>query len=101
MRSALHVAPRLDGLGRLAGQIEPLIVECERVSRQLRGWAQSLQDGDIKGQRFLNEGTRAEWDRSRRSAAFLEKLQGMTAAARRAAQGEAAGEDEGEAKSGI
>src|SRR5690349_21747082 len=51
VRSALHVARRLTGLSRLAGQIEPLIAACEGVSRQLRGWAQALQDGDIKGQR--------------------------------------------------
>ena len=29
------------------------IASCEAVSRQIRAWAQSLQDGDIRGHRYL------------------------------------------------
>lgn len=29
------------------------IASCEAVSKQIRAWAQSLQDGDIRGQRYL------------------------------------------------
>jgi hypothetical protein len=36
-------------------EISNLKLMAEGVSRQLRGWAKSLQDSDIKGQRHLNE----------------------------------------------
>jgi hypothetical protein len=29
----------------------------------VRGWADSLQNSDIKGQRHLNDHTRAEWEK--------------------------------------
>jgi hypothetical protein len=34
----------------------------ESISRQLRAWADSLQNSDIKGQRYLNEKTRKEYE---------------------------------------
>ncbi len=44
----------------------------ESCSRQLRGWAESLQDSDIKGQRHLNRKTR-EQDAQKKRAAGLQK----------------------------
>ena len=37
----------------------------EQISRQLRGWAQHLQDSPIRGQRYLTSKTRHA-DQSRR-----------------------------------
>lgn len=34
--------------------------QAERVSRQLRGWAESLQNSEIKGQRYLTDKVRRE-----------------------------------------
>ncbi len=43
-------------------------------ARQLRGWADSLQKSEIKGQRHLNEQTRQEDEQKKRAAAFQKKL---------------------------
>jgi four helix bundle protein len=42
----------------LKSQISNLISLAESCSRQLRGWADSLQNSDIQGQRHLNEKVR-------------------------------------------
>ena len=38
----------------------------ESCSRQIRAWADSLQNSDIQGQRHLNEGSRKQWEVNRR-----------------------------------
>ena len=58
-------------------QISHLIPRCESVSRQLRAWADSLQNSDIAGQRHLNDASRLEYDQRKRSAEFLRKLKSM------------------------
>ena len=80
-RSALRVADRLVGRGVLKSQISDLKAEisklvplCESVSRQLRAWADSLQNSDIQGQRYLNDQSRAAYDQARRSQDFLDRL---------------------------
>jgi len=45
----------------------------EEVSRQLRGWADSLQNSEIKGQRYLNERERKKFQNQKEQAEF-EKL---------------------------
>jgi hypothetical protein len=40
----------------------------------LRGWADSLQNSEIKGQRHLNDRVRKETDRNQRATAFEKKL---------------------------
>ena len=80
-RSALRFAARLAERGILKShisdlkfQISDLIPRCETVSWQLRGWADSLQNGDIKGQRHLNDASKLEYDQRKRSAEFLRTL---------------------------
>ncbi len=51
----------------LRSEITQLIALAESCSRQLRGWADSLQNSDIKGQRHLNDQTRSAF-KSRNSA---------------------------------
>ncbi len=101
VRNALLFAGRLVARGilkseisDLKSQIEFLVPRCESVSRQLRGWADSLQNSDIKGQRHLNDASRAAWDQGRRTREFLEKLQRIRA-------GAGADVSPGEEKSGI
>jgi four helix bundle protein len=74
VRSALQVAARLCNCEHLSEQINQIVPQCESISRQLRGWADSLQNSEIKGQKHLNEVSRGEWDRAKRSAAFVERL---------------------------
>ena len=58
----------------LKSQISNLKSLAESCSRQLRGWADSLQNSDIKGQRHLNDSVRRRDDQRKRSASFQEKL---------------------------
>ena len=58
----------------LKSQIDALIPRCESVSRQLRGWADHLQNTDIRGPRHLNDQTRATYDQQRRTREFMDKL---------------------------
>lgn len=58
----------------LKSQISNLNSTAEACSRQLRGWADSLQNSDIKGQRHLNDRVRAEGEKKQRAAEFQKKL---------------------------
>jgi len=53
VRSMLCLLERLPGFSNLKFEISNLKSLAEEISRQLRGWANSLQSGPIKGQRFL------------------------------------------------
>lgn len=55
--------------------------QCEQISRQLRGWANSLQNSDIQGQRYLNDNTRAAYTQQQRRTAFQTRLNEMNQAA--------------------
>lgn len=58
----------------LSSQIANLKAKAESCSRQLRGWADSLQNSDIKGQRHLNTKSRQADEQRKRSAEFDKKL---------------------------
>ncbi len=59
----------------LKSHISDLKSLAESCSRQLRAWADALQNSDIKGQRHLSDAAQSVFTRTQRSAAFLEKLQ--------------------------
>jgi len=59
----------------LKSEISDLRSLCERIARQLRGWADSLQNSEVKGQRYLNDQTRALDEYRRRAEAFWDKLE--------------------------
>ena len=81
-RSILHVCSRLPRFAHLKSQISDLVSLAVSISRQLRAWADSLQNSDIKGPRHLNEESRRQYDQSRRAAAFAEKLNEIRARAK-------------------
>lgn len=56
-------------------ELSNLISLAENFSRQLRGWADALQNSEIKGQKYLTDATRDAAMRKTRVAAFLEKLE--------------------------
>ena len=78
VRSMLRWCERHDEFAHLKSQISDLISLAESCSRQLRKWADSLQNIDITGPRHLNDQTRSEWDRKQRADRFMAKLQQMT-----------------------
>jgi len=58
----------------LKSEISDLKSSAESCSRQLRAWADSLQNSEIKGQRHLNDKSRAQDDQKKRASALQEKL---------------------------
>jgi four helix bundle protein len=58
----------------LKSEISNLKSLAESCSRQLRGWADSLQNSEIKGQRHLTDKSRREDDQKKRAATFSKEL---------------------------
>ena len=58
VRSMLHLLDRLPWFTHLKSEISDLKFQSEIISRQLRGWADSLQNSDIKGARYLTDASR-------------------------------------------
>ncbi len=78
VRSMLTVKARRSGKANwsadLKSEIENLRSMAESCSRQLRGWADSLQNSDIKGQRHLTDKSRAADDKEKRAIACEKEL---------------------------
>lgn len=55
VRSMLYLIERLPIFHNLKFEISNLKLPVEGISRQIRTWADSLQNSDVKGQRYLNE----------------------------------------------
>jgi four helix bundle protein len=72
-RSKLCFMEKRPRLADFKSEIADLKLVAESCSRQLRGWAESLQDSGIKGQRHLNSRTR-QADEGRKRAAALQKV---------------------------
>ncbi|GMU32934.1 MAG: hypothetical protein AMXMBFR20_08060 [Planctomycetia bacterium] len=62
-------------ISNLKSQITNIRTLAESCSRQIRGWADSLQNSDISGQRHLNEKSRRVYDQQRRSSAFMNQIE--------------------------
>jgi len=63
-------ARKANWLAHLKSEIANLKSTAESCSRQLRAWADALQNSDIKGQRHLTDKSRRETDQKKRAAAF-------------------------------
>src|SRR5207253_6750029 len=74
VRSMLHFIDRFPEADHLKSAIANLKSSAESCSRQIRGWADSLQNSDIKGQRHLNERVRQDIDQKQRAVAFQKQL---------------------------
>jgi len=74
-RSMLHFSERLKGAEHLKSEISDLKSMSESCSRQIRGWADNLQNSDIEGQRHLNIQTRGRYEAQKRADAFEKQLQ--------------------------
>lgn len=74
VRSMLHFVDGSDGATHLKSQVSDLKSLAESCSRQLRAWADSLQNTEIKGQRHLNAQTRGVFEQKKRAAAFRRQI---------------------------
>jgi four helix bundle protein len=91
VRSMLHFADRLlqsdlsdpqseisnlkSEISNLRSEISDLLSLAESCSRQIRAWADSLQNSDIKGQRHLTDQTRQAYDSRHRAKAFQKQIE--------------------------
>lgn len=78
VRSMLIFIESLPGFADLKSQISNLRSLAESVSRQLRAWADSPQNSDIKGQRYVNERERKLRQEQKEQAEFLDMLKSYT-----------------------
>jgi len=60
----------------MKSQVSNLKSVAENCSRQLRGWADALQNSDNKGQRHLNDRVRQGYEHKQRATAFQKQLLG-------------------------
>lgn len=74
VRSMCCLIERIDGLSDLRSEISDLKSSAESIARQLRAWAQSLQDSPIKGTRYLTSKNRKIDEARRERDAFLQEL---------------------------
>ena len=76
-RSVLCLLELLRPFTDLKSEISNLKSLSVSISRQLRGWANSLQNSEIKGQRYLTDSTRRVSQAAREREEFLEELRRM------------------------
>ncbi len=74
VRSMLCLLERLPGFDRLRGEIKKLKPKAESCSKQLKAWAESLQNSDYKGERYVNDKIRRTDQNSREREEFLKEL---------------------------
>ncbi len=74
VRSMLCFLERRPSFANLKPQISDLKSTAESCSRQLRAWADHLQNTGIKGQRHLNEKSRKSFQIQKNAADFKKKL---------------------------
>ena len=74
-RSALCLCERLSAFGDLRSEISDLKRRAEKISRQLAAWCNSLQNSEIRGQRYLTNKTRSKTKEAREREEFLKELE--------------------------
>ncbi|HEX8720417.1 MAG TPA: four helix bundle protein, partial [Pyrinomonadaceae bacterium] len=74
VRSMLCLLERLPEFDNLKFQISNLKSQAENISRQLRAWAGSLQNSEVKGQRYLTDKGRRQAQAKREREEFMAEL---------------------------
>lgn len=77
VRSMLCLLERRPLFKHLKSQISNLKSTAESCSRQLRAWADHLQNSDIKGQRHLNDRERRRYESKKGAEQFQNELMGV------------------------
>jgi len=74
VRSMLCLLERLPTFRELGAEIKRLKAKSENCSRQLKAWAQSLQDSEFKGERHVNTKTKRATQAAQEREEFLKEL---------------------------
>ncbi|AQQ69764.1 four helix bundle protein [Limihaloglobus sulfuriphilus] len=82
VRSMLCVMDMMGDFNNLKSEISNFKSKSESIARQIRGWANSLQNINIAGQRHLNSNSKAVYDSEKRADAFMQKIDKMVEDAR-------------------
>ncbi len=77
VRSMLSVMTYLSDTKIVESEIRKYQKSAEVIARQIRGWTQSLQDSPIKGQKYLTQESKEEYQGQKSRQAFLEQLEEM------------------------
>lgn len=77
VRSMLCYFERRPALVDFKPEISDLKSIAESCSRQIRAWADSLQNSDIKGPRHLNEHTKDQWQKKQNAEASKKSFDEM------------------------
>ena len=75
VRSMLHLMEGIPAFRNLESEIRNLRSQTESISKQLGGWARSLQDSEMKGRRYVTEKARQATSRTRGREEFLKDLE--------------------------
>lgn len=75
VRSMLALMDFLPEAKPFSAEIQQYRHAAESITRQIRSWAQSLQDSPIKGQKFLTKQSKEEEQKQKSRQAFLEQLE--------------------------
>lgn len=84
VRSMLCLLQRIPGFQPLSNEIRALKQKAENCSRQLKGWAQSLQNSEFKGERHVNQRVKRASEAAKERAEFLNELAEIRAKAKTA-----------------
>jgi len=74
VRSMLCVMELMSEFDELKNEITSYKIEFESVGRQIRGWANQLQNSEIKGQRHLNDESKSNYERKQNRSKVLAEL---------------------------
>ena len=74
-RSLTYLLERLKRFERLRAEVLDIRTRATSISRQLHGWINSLQNSDIKGQRYLTDKSRRAEKVKRDREEFLKELE--------------------------
>ncbi len=78
VRSMLCFMERLPEFKGLKYEISNLKSLSESISRQLRAWAETLQNSDIPGQRYLTDKEKRLYEHKKQQEEFLRQLKEIT-----------------------
>lgn len=76
-RSMTYVFERLSEYGNFKSEISNLRSKAEAISRQLRGWADSLQNSNIQGQRRLTHQSKQYYHVRKEQETFNQYIQSI------------------------
>lgn len=96
VRSMLCVMQRMPAFAALDADIETHRQSAEAIARQIRAWADFLQNSPIQGQKYLTDAARTRFHQENSQQAFLQKIDNIVAESRtrRAAASNPKEEDE-------